>query len=119
MDLKLTGVVKQGGKWRKPGDVIRKVDDEIAQELIAACVAEETEAGTDDDAELKGLRERAKALGVSNAGRLGEAKLKESITERETELEKLRTEVTELGIEGANSKTFEELITDIANAKKK
>ncbi|SEO01351.1 hypothetical protein SAMN04487895_104225 [Paenibacillus sophorae] len=117
MDLKLTGVVKQGGKWRKPSDIIRKVDDEIAEELIAAGVAEEIEPQPEEDAsELQELRDRAKVLGVPNAGRLGEAKLKEGIAEKDAEL---RTKAAELGIEDIEGKTVEDLIAAIAEAEKK
>lgn len=117
MDLKLTGVVKQGGQWRKPGDVIRKVDDELAAELIAAGIAEETEPLPEEETtELQELRERAKVLGVPNAGRMGEAKLKEGIAEKETEL---RMKAAELSIEGSDTKSPEELIAAITEAEKK
>lgn len=117
MDIKLKGVVKNGGKWKKPGDIIRKVDDEIAEELIAQGYAEEVESLPDDDAnELQELRERAKLLGVSNAGRLGKEKLQEGIAEKESDLQ---MKAAELGIEGIEEKTAEELITAITEAEKK
>lgn len=116
MDIKLKGVVKNGGKWKKAGDIIRKVDDEIAEELISQGYAEEVEPLTEDDTELQALRDRAKALGIANAGRLGEAKLKEGIVEKESDLQ---MKAAELGIEGIEDKTAEELITAIAEAEKK
>lgn len=117
MDIKLKGVVKNGGKWLKPGDIVRKVDDEIAEELITQGYAEEAESLPDDDAnELQELRERAKLLGVSNAGRLGKEKLQEGIAEKESDLQ---MKAAELGIEGIEEKTAEELITAITEAEKK
>ncbi|MFF2910005.1 hypothetical protein [Paenibacillus sp. NPDC057934] len=117
MDIKLKGVVKNGGKWKRPGDIIRKVDDEIAEELIAKGIAEEVEPlPEDDNSELLALRERAKALGITNASRLGEAKLKEAIVEKESDLQ---MKAAELGIEGTEDKTAEELVAAIAEAEKK
>ncbi|QSF42664.1 DUF7210 family protein [Paenibacillus tianjinensis] len=117
MDIKLKGVVKNGGKWKKPGDIIRKVDDEIAEDLIAQGYAEEIEALPDDDAaELQELRERAKLLGVSNAGRLGKEKLLEGISEKHSDLQ---MKAAELGIEGTEDKSVEDLISAIAEAEKK
>ncbi|NUU62694.1 DUF7210 family protein [Paenibacillus agri] len=116
MDIKLKGVVKHGGKWKKPGDIIRKVDDEIAEELISKGLAEEVEPLPEVDTELQTLRERAKALGIVNAGRLGETKLKEAISEKESELQ---MRAAELGIEGTEDKTAEELVIAIAEAEKK
>lgn len=119
MDIKLKGVVKHGGKWKRPGDIIRKVDDEIAKELISKDIAEEVEPLPEDDTELQALRERAKVLGVPQAGRLGETKLKEAIAEKEAELQELRTKAAELDIEGFDTKTAEELTAVIAEAEKK
>lgn len=117
MDIKLKGVVKNGGKWNKPGDIVRKVDDEVAKDLIAQGYAEEVEPLADDDAtELQELRELAKLLGVSNAGRLGKEKLQEGIAEKESDLQ---MKAAELGIEGTEDKTAEELIAAIAEAEKK
>lgn len=119
VDIKLKGVVKNGGKWLKPGDIIRKLDNEIAADLIAKDYAEEVEPLPEDDTELQVLRERAKELGVSQAGRLGEAKLKEAISEKEAELQELRTKAAELDIEGFDTKTAEELTAAISEAEKK
>lgn len=119
VDIKLKGVVKNGGKWLKPGDIVRKVDDEIGLELIAKDYAEEVEPLPEDDTELQALKERAKVLGVPQAGRLGETKLKEAIAEKEAELQELRTKAAELDIEGFDTKTAEELTTAIAEAEKK
>lgn len=123
MDLKITGTVKYKGDWKQPGDVIRKVEDDIGKSLVAVEVAKEIEPLEEDDAggeELKELRERAKALGVSNAGRLGEAKLKECIAEKEAEqLAELRKKAVELGIEGADEKDVETLTAEIAAAEQK
>ncbi|OKP91851.1 hypothetical protein A3844_01685 [Paenibacillus helianthi] len=119
MDIKLKGVVKHGGTWKRPDDIIRKVDEEIAEELIAKGIAEEVEPLPEDDSELQALRERAKVLGVASAGRLGEAKLKEAIAEKEVELQELRTKAAELDIEGFDTKTAEELTAAIAEAEKK
>lgn len=117
MDIKLKGVVKNGGKWKKPGDIVRKVDDEIAEDLIAQGYAEEIEPLPEDDAkELQELRERAKLLGVTNASRLGKEKLQEGIAEKESDLQ---MKAAELGIEGTEDKTAEELISAIAEAEKK
>lgn len=122
MDLKITGTVKYKGDWKQPGDVIRKVEDDIGKALVAVEVAEEIEPLEDDAGgeELKELRERAKALGVSNAGRLGEAKLKECIAEKEAEqLAELRKKAIELGVEGADEKDTETLTAEIAAAEQK
>jgi hypothetical protein len=119
VDIKLKGVVKNGGKWLKPGDIVRKVDDEIGLELIAKDYAEEVEPLPEDDTELQALKERAKALGVPQAGRLGETKLKEAIAEKESELQELRTKAAELDIEGFDTKSAEELTAAIAEAEKK
>lgn len=119
VDIKLKGVVKNGGKWLKPGDIVRKVDDEIALDLIAKDYAEEVEPLPEDDTELQALKERAKTLGVPQAGRLGEAKLKEAIAEKEAELQELRTKAADLDIEGFDTKTAEELTAAITEAEKK
>ncbi|WP_342422890.1 hypothetical protein [Paenibacillus sp. FSL E2-0178] len=119
MDIKLKGVVKNGGKWLKPGDIVRKVDDEIGLDLIAKGYAEEVEPLPEDDTELQALKERAKVLGVPQAGRLGETKLKEAIAEKEAELQELRTKAAELDIEGFDTKTAEELTAAITEAEKK
>lgn len=122
MDLKITGTVKYKGDWKQPGDVIRKVEDDIGKSLVAVEVAEEIEPLEDDAGgeELKELRERAKALGVSNAGRLGEAKLKECIAEKEAEqLAELRKKAIELGVEGADEKDAETLTAEIVAAEQK
>jgi hypothetical protein len=119
VDIKLKGVVKNGGKWLKPGDIVRKVDDEIGLDLIAKDYAEEVEPLPEDDTELQALKERAKVLGVPQAGRLGETKLKEAIAEKEAELQELRTKAAELEIEGFDTKTAEELTAAIAEAEKK
>jgi hypothetical protein len=116
VDIKLKGVVKNGGKWNKPGDIVRKVDDEVAKDLIAQGYAEEVEPLADDDSEVQALRDRGKALGVANAGRLGESKLKEAIAEKESDLQ---MKAAELGIEGTEDKTAEELVDAIAEAEKK
>jgi len=33
--VKITAVVKVGGVWRKPGDVVEGVKPEVAQEIVA------------------------------------------------------------------------------------
>lgn len=120
LDIKLTGVVKYDGKWRQPGEVLRKVNDEAAKEAIAAEAAVEIEALPDEpDTELQELRERAKELGVPNAGRLGEAKLKEGIAEKEAEIEALREKALELEIDGAYEKDAATLVKEIEAAEKK
>ncbi|MUG45521.1 hypothetical protein GNP95_11035 [Paenibacillus woosongensis] len=123
MDLQITGTVKYNGDWKKSGDEIRKVDDEVGKMLVAAEVAKEIEPLEEDDAggdELKELRDRAKALGVSNAGRLGEAKLKEGISEKEAEqLAELRKRAAELGIKSVDEKDAETLAAEIAAAEQK
>lgn len=122
MDLKITGTVKYKGDWKKPGDVIRKVDDEIGKSLVATEVATEIEPLEEDDSggdELKELREKAKALGVTNAGRLGEAKLKEGIAEIEAKLFELRKKAAELGIEVTDDKDAETLAAEIKAAEQK
>lgn len=120
MDIKLTGVVKYNGKWHEPGDVLRKIDDEAAKEAIAAGAAQEVEPLPEEDgSDLQELRERAKELGVPNAGRLGEAKLKEGIAEREAELQKLQDKAIELGIHDATEKDAETLAAEIAAAEQK
>lgn len=123
VDLKITGVAKYKGDWKQPGDIIRKVDDEIGKSLVSAEVAKEIEPLVEDDSgteqELQELRERAKVLGVQNAGRLGEAKLKEGIAEKEAELKQLREKAAGLDIEGAAEKDAETLAAEIAAAEQK
>jgi hypothetical protein len=120
VDLKLTGVVKYEGNWKQPDDIIRNVNDSVGKSIIAAGVGKEIEALQDDsDTELQGLRERAKELGVPNAGRLGEAKLKEGIAEKEAELETLREKALELEIDGAYEKDAATLVAEIAAAEQK
>ncbi|HAF97539.1 hypothetical protein [Paenibacillus lactis] len=122
MDIKLTGVVKYSGRWRNPGEVLRKVDEEVAKEVIAADAAVEIEAQPDEhDTELHELRERAKELGVQNAGRLGEAKLKEGIAEKEAErkLKELQEKAFELGIADAYEKDAVTLGKEIEAAEQK
>ncbi|MGG3278798.1 hypothetical protein [Paenibacillus solani] len=120
MDLKLTGVVKYDGDWKQPNDIIRKVDDSVGKSIISAGVGKEIEALQDDsDTELQELRERAKVLGVPNAGRLGEAKLKEGIAEKEAELKELQEKAFELGIEDSYEKGAETLVKEIEAAEKK
>ncbi|WP_339292730.1 hypothetical protein MKY48_08665 [Paenibacillus sp. FSL W8-0187] len=120
MDLKLTGVVKYEGEWKQPDDIIRNVNDSIGKSIIDARVGKEIEALQDDsDTELQALREKAKELGVPNAGRLGEAKLKESIAEKENELETLREKALELEIDGVYEKDAATLAKEIEAAEKK
>lgn len=120
MDLKLTGVVKYEGNWKQPDDIIRNVKDSVGKSIIAAGVGKEIEALQDDsDTVLQGLRERAKELGVPNAGRLGESKLKEGIAEKEAELEALREKALELEIDGAYEKDAATLVAEIAAAEQK
>lgn len=120
MELKLTGVVKYEGDWKQPDDIIRNVNDSVGKSIIAAGVGKEIEAPQDDsDTELQGLRERAKELGVPNTGRLGEAKLKEGIAEKEAELEALREKALELEIDGAYEKDAATLVAEIAAAEQK
>lgn len=121
MDLKLTGVVKYEGEWKQPDDIIRNVNDSIGKSIIDAGVGKEIEALQDDsDTELQALREWAKQLGVPNAGRLGEAKLKEGIAEKEAELLKeLQEKAFELGIEDAYEKDAATLAKEIEAAEQK
>ncbi|MPY20035.1 hypothetical protein [Paenibacillus glucanolyticus] len=120
MDLKLTGVVKYEGDWKQPKDIIRNVNDSVGKSIIAAGIGMEIEALQDDsDAELQALRERAKELSVPNAGRLGEAKLKEGIAEKEAALETLREKALELEIDGAYEKDAATLTAEIAATEQK
>ncbi len=127
LDIRLTGVVKYGGKWREPGNVLHKVDEEIGNDILAAGVGNkiETQEGNPDSdhssAELQTLRERAKELGVQNAGRLGEAKLKEGIAEKEAELKlkELQEKAFELGIADAYEKDAASLAKEIEAAEQK
>ncbi|MDL1163402.1 hypothetical protein P0100_20500 [Yersinia pestis] len=120
VDLKLTGVVKYEGEWKQPNDIIRNVNDSVGKSIIDAGVGKEIEALQDDsDTELQALRERAKELGIPNAGRLGEAKLKEGITEKEAELKELKEKAFELGIENAYEKDAVTLAKEIEAAEKK
>lgn len=120
MDLKLTGVVKYDGDWKQPDDIIRNVNDSVGKSIIDAGVGKEIEALQDDsDTELQALRERAKELGVPNAGRLGEAKLKEGIAEKEAELKELQEKAFELEIENAYEKDAVTLAKEIEAAEKK
>ncbi|MBO2942805.1 hypothetical protein JJQ72_02245 [Paenibacillus sp. F411] len=120
MDLKLTGVVKYEGNWKQPGTIIRKVDDKIGQAILDADVADEIEEQAEEsETELQTLRDRAKELGVPNAGRLGEAKLKEGIAEKEAELKTLQEKAFELGIEDAYEKDAETLAKEIEAAEGK
>lgn len=120
VDLKLTGVVKYEGEWKQPNDIIRNVNDSVGKSIIDAGVGKEIEALLDDsDTELQALRERAKELGVPNAGRLGEAKLKEGIAEKEAELKELQEKAFELDIEDAYEKDAATLAKEIEAAEKK
>lgn len=120
MDLKLTGVVKYNGDWKQPEDIIRKVDDTVGKSIIDVGVGREIETLQDDsDTELQALRERAKELGVPNAGRLGEAKLKEGIAEKEAELGGMQEKAFELGIEDAYEKDAATLVKEIEEAEQK
>ncbi|EHB50115.1 hypothetical protein PaelaDRAFT_5662 [Paenibacillus lactis 154] len=122
--MKITGVAKYKGDWKKPGDELRKVEDEIGKSLVSAEVAVEIEPldkDGDGDQELQELRERAKTLGVQNAGRLGEAKLKEGIAEKEAEfkLKELQEKAFELGIADAYEKNAATLAKKIEAAEQK
>ncbi|WP_431785738.1 hypothetical protein [Paenibacillus lactis] len=120
--MKITGVAKYKGDWKKPGDELRKVEDEIGKSLVSAEVAVEIEPldkDGDGDQELQELRERAKTLGVQNAGRLGEAKLKEGIAEKEAELKELQEKAFELGIADAYEKDAATLAKEIEAAEQK
>lgn len=122
MDLKITGVAKYKGDWKKPGDELRKVEDEIGKSLVSAEVAVEIDPlDGDGDQVLQELRERAKTLGVQNAGRLGEAKLKEGIAEKEAELKlkELQEKAFELGIADAYEKDAATLAKEIEAAEQK
>lgn len=124
VDLKITGVAKYKGDWKKPGDELHKVEDEIGKSLVSAEVAVEIDPldkDGDGDQELQELRERAKTLGVQNAGRLGEAKLKEGIAEKEAELKlkELQEKAFELGIADAYEKDATTLAKEIEAAEQK
>ncbi|WP_339294345.1 hypothetical protein MKY82_22065 [Paenibacillus sp. FSL W7-1279] len=122
VDLKITGVAKYKGDWKKPGDELRKVEDEIGKSLVSAEVAVEIDPlDGDGDQVLQELRERAKTLGVQNAGRLGEAKLKEGIAEKEAELKlkELQEKAFELGIADAYEKDAATLAKEIEAAEQK
>lgn len=96
------------------------LDSDQAERLIDMGVVKEIETLQDDsDTELQMLRERAKELGVPNAGRLGEAKLKEGIAEKEAELKELQEKAFELGIEDAYEKDAATLAKEIEAAEQK
>lgn len=83
MDLKITGVVKLDEEWKKPGDTVKDVDEDVAEDLIAKGVAEETDEPIDDNSELAALRVRAKELDIPRASQMGEKKLVEAIAAAE------------------------------------
>lgn len=84
--VKVTGVVKYDGVWRRPGDVLEKVPDEIANQMVSQDVAEIISVSDEPPAELQYLRARAHELGVPRANQMGEEKLKVAIAEKESEL---------------------------------
>jgi hypothetical protein len=102
MNIKITGTVKIGGKWRRPGEGIKDVSDEIGQSLIAQGVAAELpESKAEDEAEA--------------AAKAAVAAAKEA----EKQLKALRKKAAELGIEGAAEKDADTLTAEIAEAEKK
>jgi hypothetical protein len=100
--LKVTGVVKHGGAWKRPGDELADADEAIGNDLIAKGVAVEV-AKTETE---KAAEEQAKAA-------------VEAAKKAEKELKALRKKAAELGIEGAAEKEADTLATEIAAAEQK
>jgi hypothetical protein len=97
--IKVTGVVKYGGQWRTPGDVLNDVSDEIGQQMISQDVGEEIKKTPEEIA----AEESAKAAA-------------EAAKTAEKELKALRKKAEKLGIEGFAEKDAETLTADIAAA---
>jgi hypothetical protein len=123
--VKITGVVKVDGIWRRPGDVVEGVKPDVAQEIVGRGAGEIIETVDKHDVELQYLRARAKELGIPKAGQMGEAKLREAIAQKEAEfaeeaqkLAELRRVASELGIEGVDEKDVETLKAEIEAANK-
>lgn len=121
--VKITGVVKVDGLWRRPGDIVADVKLDVAQEIVGRGTGEIIESVDKRDDELQALREHAKQLGIPRAGQLGEEKLRETIAQKEAEiaeneqkLAELRRIAHELGIEGVDEKDAEMLRAEIEAA---
>ncbi|WP_127580848.1 DUF7210 family protein [Paenibacillus koleovorans] len=112
MKVKITGLVKYGGKWRVKGDILTDVSEEIGKQMIAQDVAEEV---LKTPAEIASEEEAAAAETAKKEAEKKEAEKKEA----EKKLKSLRKKAAELGIEGAADKDAETLLTEIAAKEQK
>ena len=96
--------------------LFRSTDSAVIQKMQAAGYAGDPEPDDESDAELELLRERAKELGISNADRKGEKRLREEIVEAEgaAALLELRAKAAALGIEEVEKKDAATIQAEIA-----
>lgn len=93
MRLRITGVIKYAGQWRRSGDILDDVPEAIGNQMIAQDVAEEVKKTPAEEEAVKAEAERKAA---------------------EKQLKALRKKAAELGIEGAADKDAETLVANIA-----
>jgi len=107
--IKVTGVVKYGGQWRTPGDVLDDVSDEIGKQMIGQDVGEEI-AMTPEEIAAEEAAKKAEEEEKAAA---------EAAKQAEKELKALRKKAEKLGIEGFGEKDAETLAVEIAAAEQK
>jgi len=82
LNIKITGVVKYGGSWKRPNDEILGVDDEVGKDMIEkgiAVVLPKSQAEIDaEQAEATRLAEAKELADKEEADRLAEETKKDA-----------------------------------------
>lgn len=120
MKIRVTGVIKYAGDWRRAGDILDEVPEHVGRKMVAQGVGTELEsdpAGAPLPAagEVEELRQELARLQEFERQQLA----KEEAEQAAKKLKALRKKATELGIEGAADKDADTLTAEIAAAEKK
>lgn len=113
VNIKVTGVVKHGGKWYGPGDEIRGIIEDEGNRIIKISAGEL----------LPKTKEEIVAEEAAEAAKKAEEERKVAAEKDQKEVEKqlkaLRKKATELGVQGAAEMDTETLVAEIEIAQQK
>lgn len=113
MNIKVTGMVKHGGKWYNPGDEIRGIGEDEGNRIITIRAGELLPKSQEDIAAEESAELAKKAEEELKAAADKEHK------EVEKQLKALRKKATELGIQGVVEMDAETLAAEIEVAQQK
>lgn len=116
MNLKITGVVKYNGKWKRPGDELLSITEDVGNDLLAKGLAVPLpKSQAEINAEEQAAKDAEAAAIAAEEAKTAEVEKKEA----EKQLKALRKKATDLGIEGAVDKDAETLTAEIEAVEKK